>query len=90
MESLPDNDEILSPNANTRETAADKLVTVLTRLGTPRALELKKVVERDGATVSVRDMVQRLLNARQEGARRRTRRRLGRRKRSRTVGYKGR
>ena len=68
MDSLPDNDEILSPNANTRETAADKLVTVLTRLGTPRALELKKVVEKNGATVSVRDMVRRLLNA--QGGRR--------------------
>lgn len=59
-----------------------------------RAGELKQVIQNNGLSMGTRDAVLRLLNAIKldltEGGRRRTRRRLGRRKRSRTVGYKGR
>jgi len=59
-----------------------------------RAGELRDDIKNNGLLPGTRDAVLRLLNALKldltEGGRRRTRRRLGRRKRSRTVGYKGR
>jgi len=94
---LPDDNALKTENQ--RDVGVESVNAALDFLATypkfeKRAGELRGLLLKNGLSMGIRDSVRRTLNAVKldlaEGGRRRTRRRQARRKRSRTVGYKGR
>lgn len=94
---LPDDNSLKTENQ--REVGLESVNRALDFLATYPKFEkrvgvLRGLLLKNGLSMGIRDEVRRTLNAIKldlaEGGRRRTRRRQVRRKRSRTVGYKGR